>query len=802
MEELEEEIDLKEILYKYLRYWPLLIACASMGLVFSFIFNKVAVPVYQIESSVLIKEDPGMTLGADIFESSGLSKPNSNLQNEIGILKSRSLTLETLYKLNFNVSYFRKDFFNEIEMYGNVPILVEVDWKHPQLTSGRFSATKINNESFRLEIIDDAFMLFSPTDPTYKTEVEYLELQEKSYRFGQWIEGTNYKFRVLDLTAETDIPVLFEIIDTPSLATRYISSLTINPLNKEASILILSLEHNNRRKGEDYLNKLVEVYLERELAEKNRTAANTVKFIDQQLSGISDSLSFIEDRLESYRTSNRVFNLSQEGSLIFSRLNELEKEKSKISLSLSYFRSVIAYLNEDQFDDLLAPSFIGIQDPLLNSLVLSLGELQNERVRLSATFSPETPALRDVITKIRNTKNTLLENLRSAISNAEVSITEVNQRLKNTSSEINKLPATERNLMGIQRQFALNENIYIYLLEKRAEAEITRASNSPTNVLLDVGQAGILPVAPKKTLNYLIGIILGLVFPLAFITVKNFFNVKIENPQEVEKKLRVPLVGLVSHSPYESNLVILDKPKSTITEAFRNLRANMSYLAPNQNKLVFSLSSTISGEGKTFCSINLASIYAISDKKVILVGLDLRKPRIAEDFGLINDMGVSTYLSAGNDWRGMVKKSKIDNLDILLSGPVPPNPAELLLQGSFEKLISELKETYDIVILDCPPIGLVSETYEIFKFADLNLMIVRQNYSNKQSLEFINSLAEKKNIKKLYTILNGVQVGKNGYGGYGGYGYGYGSYGYYDDELPRKRDWWRNLIKRTKKNIK
>ncbi|HSI78133.1 MAG TPA: polysaccharide biosynthesis tyrosine autokinase, partial [Lunatimonas sp.] len=628
-------------------------------------------------------------------------------------------------------------------------------------------------------------------------------LQEKEYHFGEWLEGSNYRFRIQDISGEVYSPVLYKINDTPSLGNQYISALTITPLNKEGSILILSLEHNNRRKGEVYLNKLVNVYLERELEEKNRTAANTVQFIDQQLSGISDSLSFIEDRLEKYRTANQVFNLSQEGSLIFERLNELEQEKSRIDLSLSYFRSVTSYLNEDQLNNLAAPSFIGIQDPLLNALVLSLGELQSERVRLSATFSPETPTVREVIAKIQNTKNTLLENLRSAISNAEVSLTEINQRLANTTREINKLPATERNLMGIQRQFSINENIYIYLLEKRAEAEITRASNSPTNVLLDVAKSSSQPVFPKKTINYLIGLILGLILPLGYITLKNFFNVKIENPQEVENKLRIPLIGLVSQSPYKSSTVILDKPKSTITEAFRNLRANMSYLAPKQNKLIFAISSTISGEGKTFCSINLASIYAISDKKVMLVGLDLRKPRIADDFDLINDTGVSTYLSTDKDWKGMVKHSKIHNLDILLSGPVPPNPAELLLQDNFHTLLSELRDAYDIVILDCPPVGLVSETYEIFKFSDVNLMIVRQDYSDKQSLEFINSLSEKKSVKKLYAIMNGVQAGKNGYGGYGGYGsygYGYGSYGYYDDELPRKRDWWKNLIKRTKKN--
>src|SRR5690554_6878554 len=305
----------------------------------------------------------------------------------------------------------------------------------------------------------------------------------------------------------------------------------------------------------------------------------------------------------------------------------------------------------------MAPSVIGIQDPLLNALVIQLSELQSERIRLTATFSEETLSVRQVNSSIQNIKNTLLENLRSAIANSENALAEINQRLRASQSEINKLPATERNLLGIQRQFSINENIYVYLLEKRAEAEITRASNSPTNTILDEGRSGNIPVAPKRSLNYLIGLILGLAIPIGFITVRDFFNNRIQDPKEVEKALRVPLIGLVGVSKSPTNLAIYSNPKSTITESFRNLRANMGFLSPHQSRLVVAISSSISGEGKTFCSINLASIYAISGKKTLLVGLDLRKPKIAGDFNLPNDKGVSTYLSSDKSWQSLIKAS-------------------------------------------------------------------------------------------------------------------------------------------------
>lgn len=799
IEQDEEQIDLKELLFKYLRYWPYIVACAFIGVLCAVLVNRYATPIYRIEASVVVNDEPSGTLGQDIFETAGLSIPKSNVENEIGILKSYTLAFEALSALNFNVFYYKDGFIKKTEVYGNSPFLVEADWKHPQLVGGMFSIRKLDNQRFRLDIIEDAFSVFSPLDPHYKTQANVLDNIAGEYLFGESIQGTHYKFKISDVSAGEEEEIFFQVTDTYTLANRYKNDLQVSPLNKTATILTLSLELNHRRKGEDYLNKLMEVYLERELLEKNRTAANTVYFIDQQLLGITDSLSFIEDRLESYRSQNNVFNLTEEGRVIFQRLEEMEKERAEVNLGLRYYRTLMNYLEEEQLDDLVAPSVIGIQDPLLNALVISIAELQGERVRLTATFSSETPAVREINTKIQNTKRTLIENLRNAITNSESALVEINNRLRAAETEVNRLPATERNLLNIQRQFSIHENIYVYLLEKRAEAEITRASNSPTNAILDVGRSGSTPVAPKRSLNYLIGLILGLALPIGFITAKDFFNTKIQDPKEVEKNLKVPLIGMIGYSKSPSNLAIFTNPKSTITESFRNLRANMSFLSPRQSRLVVAISSSISGEGKTFCSLNLASIYAISGKKTLLVGVDLRKPKLAGDFSLPNDKGISNYLSNDQDWRPLLKDSGYENLDILLSGPPPPNPAELLLQEKFAQLLEELKDHYDVIVLDCPPVGLVSETLEIFKHSDLNMMIVRQDYSFKQSIDYINNLHTKGSVKKLYTIMNGVDTSK-GYGGYGSYGsygygnYGYGSYGYHEEEREAV-SWWRKLLK-------
>lgn len=385
------------------------------------------------------------------------------------------------------------------------------------------------------------FIYTPPSDPTYQTEVEFLTLEEKEYAFGEWITGESFKFRIMDLGLDEETKTYFKVSDTPALTENFREILEISPTNKLATVLSLKIELNNRKKGADFLNKLMDVYLGRELNEKNRTASNTIFFIEQHLSGITDSLPFIEDRLENYRSRNNVFNLTEEGSLIFRRMEELEEEKSRVELSLSYYTSMEEYLKDEQLNDLISPSFIGVQDPLLNALVVSLAELKSEKVRLSASFSDETPAVREVNSKIRNTQRALAENLRNAKTNAENSLIEILDRISRAESEVNRLPATERNLLSIQRQFSINENIYIYLLEKRAEAEITQASNYPTHAIIDEARSQNKPVFPKPLLNYFIGLFIGIIVPIGLITIRDLFNTKISDPHEVEKKITCSL---------------------------------------------------------------------------------------------------------------------------------------------------------------------------------------------------------------------------------------------------------------------
>ena len=782
-------VDIKGLIFKYLYYWPYLLLFMFLGYFSAFIYNKLGVPIYLTQSTILIAEEK--SLGDNLF-GGGFGSGGSNLEKEIGILKSFSLAEETIDKIDINVSYFTKDFWKMTQLYGNLPIYVDAKWDKEQIVGGLFKINVIEEDNFEITAEEEGFQIYNPKDPFYKTWMGSLVLPKSVYSFGEPIQGEFFSFTVNKVSATPGTVIYFKLLDTPTLAMSYKNQLQASSQNRQASILEISMNTPVRRLGEDYLNKLMETYINRELFEKNRTAENTIKFIERQLSGISDSLQSSENKLQTYRSENQIFDLSAKGSMIFENLQELEKEKVQLELNNSYYKTIRNYLINNRVEDLIVPSMSSQADPLLNALIGNLSELQAEKIRLTTNFSDETPRVKDVNSRILNAIQTLKENVNSSISGNENLISDLSARIRSIEGEVNALPETERNLLGFERQFSLNENLYIFLLETKAQAQITKAGNMPKNSVLDAAKSTSWPVAPNPSKNLTYGIILGLLIPISFIFLKDFLNVNIEDPKELENQLKVPLIAVLGRNLGYDKIPVLTSSRSVIAESFRSLRADMSFLSQRKEKLTLLFTSSISGEGKTFVSINMASVYALMGKNTILIGLDLRKPKIAEDFNLKNDFGLSTCLSSDTSWREMVKSTGYENLDVILSGPIPPNPAELLLQDKFVEIINEIKESYDIVVFDCPPVGLVSETKQLFALADINFFVFRQGFSNKGNTQILNNLVEKGGVTKIYGILNDVHLDKKyGYG----YTYGYGNnYGYHQDE--KKVSWWKRMVKK------
>ena len=444
---------------------------------------------------------------------------------------------------------------------------------------------------------------------------------------------------------------------------------------------------------------------------------------------------------------------------------------------------------------------MGISDPLLERLVQQLVTLSQTKATQLLTQTEQHPQIVKLDEQIVTTKKTLLETVNNLVDNAQMSLKELDKRIARTEAESKVLPEKERQLLNYQRNFNFNDDTYKYLMQRRAEAQILRASNTPDNEVLDEARIDCtLKVAPRSSMNYLVALIIGLLIPALILLLRDFFNVSVNDRKDVEKLTNFPIIGQVSQSPDKDPLVVINSPKSPISESFRSIRTNIEFITQGKPKSTILVTGDIQGIGKTFNSLNIASIYALYGKKTVLLGFDMRKPKLYQEFGLSNNVGISSYLSNKDAFESIIQPSnKIPNLDVITSGPIPPNPAELIASEKCFDLFTKLKETYDYIIIDTPPLGLVTDAFLLMRHSDVNLFIVRQGQTNKNIFGSIIKDIEDRGLDASI-VINGIETGKGyGYGrykygyGYGGYGYGgygkYGAYGdgYYGEETGKKK---------------
>ena len=425
---------------------------------------------------------------------------------------------------------------------------------------------------------------------------------------------------------------------------------------------------------------------------------------------------------------------------------------------------------------------MGVTDQVLLRLVNELSVIKNEKEKLNFNLEVNQPALELMDRQAEETIKALMENVRNGIAGLKLSIEESDRNIVAVDTLINRLPTTEKKFINIQRKFQLNNTVYTYLLEKRAESGIAKASNLPDNRIIDYASSGG-PIKPKTRSNIVIAFMLGLILPMLGIALIDYFNDKVIDKRDVEKKTKVPVIGYISHSESKSEIPVVEKPGSSLAESFRSVRTSIKFFIKDNEKPVIAVSSTISSEGKTFISINIAAITAMLGKRVLLIGLDLRKPRINRVFEFEKSPGMSTYLSGNCEYEEVIKETQITNLFYAPSGPIPPNPAELIATENMRIFLEKAKNDFDYVIIDTPPIAIVTDALLLASYVDLNLFIVRQRYSSRSTVEMIDQLYRRGELKNLAIIINDINL--TGYYGYGmrygyylGYGYSYG-YNYY-----------------------
>jgi capsular exopolysaccharide synthesis family protein len=513
------------------------------------------------------------------------------------------------------------------------------------------------------------------------------------------------------------------------------------------------------------------VYSNQNLERKNHIASITIDYIEKQLNEISDSLSITEDNLQSFRSSNQLLNITDQSSGISTQYMNLQNQLAEMVTHQKYYDYISDYLRKNSnFSDMVVPSSYGIQDPLLNNLIGELISAQAQRSNLIENKQEKNPLVQRLGIQIENVKKTISETIEAASKTTAISIDEMNKRISKTEAQISKIPVTQRRLGNIERKYHLNDAIYNYLLEKRAEAKITKASNLPDDIIIEPAQmVGLKPVSPNKLVNYIIAFFLGMSVPFGFIFFKTEMNEKVVSQEDIERITKFPLLGKIPVNNFKIRNIMFEHPNSNISESFRALRTNIDFYSKGLHKKVLMVTSCLEKEGKTFIATNLAMSYAQLGRKTILVDFDLRKPETYFDDKDSRSAGLSTYLIDKIKLADIIKKSPHNKLDYIPSGLLPPNPAELIGLDSTEKLISSLKESYEIIVLDTTPLAQVTDAYLLINLADFKLVITRQNYTLKKVFLATIKDIQQKEVENVCIVLNDNKIIDSQYG----YGYGY-----------------------------
>ncbi len=761
----EETIDIKKYLSRGLRNWYWFVISILLAYGVAYYINRFSEPVYNVGGATVMVRHERMRPGGleGFIESFELVQSRTTTQNQMEVLRSFTLSRRAIEELDFDITYVAVGRFKNSEMYRNSDISVHPDTSRFQRRGYPVYVTILSENEYRLEIDDDIGV-------------------DKIMEFGEQFEHEMFNFNItLENEDYRHERYYFTINNLNSLANRYRRKLNIEVNDPTTgSVLFLSSTGKVPSQEADFLNKLMELFIRMDLEEKNQTAINTIDFIDDQLVDITDSLNSVENELESFRLEHKIMNLGQEGQIIFNKMESFHNEKIELNIKQKYYNYLLSYLSEKAiYNDIIAPSAIGISDPLLNSLIEQLNELYRERSILGFNAQENNPRIKQIEQVIENATAALNENVQSMLAANEIAIRDVEERIGEVEEDIMRLPLRERQMLRMERRFNLNNELYTYLMEKRAEASIAKAANISDNRILDSARAEhATMVSPKRSRNYFLAFFAGFGLPVLLIILRDFFNTKIIDKSEIEHKTNVPVAGTIGHNRFPTEIPVHENPKSGIAESFRALRTNLQYMLKKGDKHVISITSTVTGEGKTFCAVNLASIIALSGKKTLLVGLDLRKPRINSIFGLSKTAGLSTYLIGNSGIDDIIRNSGNEYLDIVTSGPVPPNPAELLQGEKMNEFISIVKERYEYIIFDTPPVAFVTDAIIANRYCDLTLFVIRQGFSRKQVLDLINDLYNNKEFRNISIIVNDVKVS-----GYYGYGYNqYMSHGYYVEE--------------------
>ena len=781
LEEKEEKTDFKAILFKYAIHWPWFLACTLLCMAGAWLYLCYTPSVYNISASVIIKDNDKnskASSGMADLEDLGFYSSINNFDNEVEILQSRTLIKKVVEELDLYISYATKSSFHDIELYKSSPVKVwitpEEAQKLPAPARLHLTLQPGNKLNVKLRI----------------GEEEYNKQFDKLPALLTTPSGT-FSFTPKDSTTVQSTQEIMATVSSPrSVANAYRGALSIEPTSKSTTIAQISVKSTHTQRGMDFINKLVEVYNRDANDDKNEVATKTAEFIDERIKIINGELGTTEQELETFKRDAGLTDLKSDAQLALSENSEYEKKRAENSTQLRLVQFLASYANNPDHAYEVLPVNVGLTDTGLTELINRYNEMLLERKRLLRSSQENNPVVVNLDASIRAMRSNVLTTINSVQRGLAITQADLERQAGKYAGRITNAPGQERQLVSISRQQEIKAGLYLMLLQKREENAITLASTANNARIVDEALADAIPVSPKGKMIYLVALILGVALPVAVIYIIELFKYKIEGRADVEKITSLPIVGDVPFSENKSSegaIVVHENQNDLMAETFRNVRTNVLYMMKSNEKVIL-VTSTTTGEGKTFIASNLAVSLALLGKKIVIVGLDIRKPGLNKAFQLSRkEQGISQFLAnpEHTDLMSLVQVSNINpNLSILPGGPIPPNPTELMARESLPQAIDILKKHFDYIILDTAPIGMVTDTQLISRVANASIYVCRADYTHKADYTLINELGGQKKLPNLCTIINGLDMKKKKYGYYYGYGkygkyYGYGKkYGY------------------------
>ena len=781
----EEQFNIQEILFRCLVHWPWFVFSVIVCIACAWGYLRLTTPVYNISATVLIKDDKkgGGTSVSSELERMGLDgfvSSSGNVDNEIEVLRSKSLSEEVVNNLGLFVTYMDEDEFPKKELYQTSPVLVSLTPQEADKLPGRMEVAMTLQPTGVMDV------QMKVGDKEYRKEFEKLPAvfptDEGTVAF--FVNNdTLSAVRPESVTKERHITAF---INRPfSVAKGYASSLSIAPTSKTTSVVVISLKNTNPRRGRDFINKLLEMYNINANNDKNEVAQKTAEFIDARIGIISKELGSTEQDLENFKRTAGITDLSSEAQIALTGNAEYEKKRVENQTQINLIVDLQKYLQGSEYEVL--PANVGLQDGGLVGAISRYNEMLIERNRLLRTSTESNPAIVNLNTSIRAMRSNVQATLDATLKGLQITKADLDREASRYSRRISDAPTQERQFVSIARQQEIKAGLYLMLLQKREENAITLAATANNAQIIDAAIADDNPVSPKRMMVYLVALFFGMGIPVGIIYLIGLTKFKIEGRADIEKLTSLPVVGDIPLADEKSgSIAVFENKNNLMSETFRNVRTNLQFMLEN-GKNVILVTSTISGEGKSFVSSNLAISLSLLGKKVVIVGLDIRKPGLNKVFNIPQkDHGITQFLTNPSmNLMDLVQPSDINrNLFILPGGAVPPNPTELLARDGLEKAIETLKTNFDYVILDTAPVGMVTDTLLIGRTADLSVYVCRADYTRKAEFTLVNELSENKKLPNLCVAINGLELQKKKYGYYYGYGkygkyYGYGKrYGY------------------------